>query len=285
MATGKPLKHVEEGKLTVTEWDTEVPYTVAGFNYGKYKTKTQRAGDHEVTVYANENVGDELRALQIMLERDKKAAAEFGITAGGFSTTGVMNQTAIEAVSALNLFTAYFGAIPYKNISVTQQPSGVFGQSWPSLIFMPYTSFLDSTIRHQLGMDEGAGSKKFFQEVGSHEISHQWWGHIVGWKSYHDQWLSEGFAQFSASLFAHKAQGEKRLKTFLETDRALILAPLPLSNIRANDAGPIWMGSRLDTDKTPAGYQLVYAKGGFVLHMLRMLLYDYARGTTAVSSP
>ena len=144
---------------------------------------------------------------------------------------------------------------------------------------MPYTSFLDSTIRHQLQMDEGAGAQKFFQEVGSHEISHQWWGHIVGWKSYHDQWLSEGFAQFSAGLYAHKALGEKKYKTFLETDRAMILAQLPLSTIRANDAGPIWMGQRLDTEKTPAAFQyLVYAKGGFVLHMLRMLLYDYARG-------
>jgi hypothetical protein len=279
VATGKPLKNTPDSKVTVTEWDTELPYTVAGFNYGKYRTKTARAGEHDVTVYANQDIGDELRALQIELERNPALKAQIGITPGGFNTMGIMNQTALEAVNALNLFTAYFGAIPYKNLSVTQQPSGVFGQSWPSLIFMPYTSFLDSTTRHQLGLDEGAGLQKFFQEVGSHEISHQWWGHIVGWKSYHDQWLSEGFAQFSAGLYAHKVQGEKKYRTFLETDRAMILAPLPEATIRANDAGPIWMGLRLDSDKTPNAYQyLVYSKGGFVLHMLRMLLYDYAQG-------
>ena len=110
VATGKPLKNLQEGKLTVTEWDTELPYTVAGFNYGKYRTKTQRSGDHDVTVYANQDIGDELRALQILLERNKGAAAELGITAGGFNTTGLMNQTATESVNALNLFTAYFGA-------------------------------------------------------------------------------------------------------------------------------------------------------------------------------
>jgi aminopeptidase N len=27
----------------------------------------------------------------------------------------------------------------------------------------------------------------------AHETSHQWWGDIVLWRSYHDQWLSEGF--------------------------------------------------------------------------------------------
>jgi aminopeptidase N len=133
-------------------------------------------------------------------------------------------------------------------------------------------------MRHQLGLDEGSGSRKFFQEVGSHEVSHQWWGHIVGWKSYHDQWLSEGFAQFSAGLFAQKTQGEKKYKTFLETDRQMILSPLPQSSIRANEAGPIWMGWRLETEKTPGAYNyLVYAKGGFVLHMLRMMLYDFVR--------
>src|SRR4029079_7217975 len=121
---------------------------------------------HDVTVYANQDIGDELRALQIELERNPALKAQIGITPGGFNTMGIMNQTALEAVNALNLFTAYFGAIPYKNLSVTQQPSGVFGQSWPSLIFMPYTSFLDSTTRHQLGLDEGAGLQKFFQEVG-----------------------------------------------------------------------------------------------------------------------
>jgi hypothetical protein len=278
VATGKPGKSAQEGKLTLTEWSSELPYTVAGFNYGKYKTKTIHSDDREVTVYANQELGDEMRELQILLERNPQAAAQLGITAGGLNTTGLMNQTAVETANALKLFTAYFGPIPYKSISITQQPSGVFGQSWPSLVFMPYTSFLDATMRHQLGMDQDAGSRKFFQEVGSHEVSHQWWGHVVGWKSYHDQWLSEGFAQFSAGLYAQKAQGEKKYKTFLETDRQMILSPLPQSTIRANDAGPIWMGQRLDTEKTRAAYNfLVYSKGGFVLHMLRMLLYDFVR--------
>lgn len=44
---------------------------------------------------------------------------------------------------------------------------------------------------------------------------------------------------------------------------------------RANDAGPIWMGLRLNTFKTPGAYnQIVYPKGAYVLHMLRWLMYD-----------
>ena len=277
VATGKLVKNEQQSKMIVTEWETEVPYTVAGFNYGRYKTKTLKGGDREVTVYANTEIGDEMRELQILLEQNPQAAAQLGITSGGINTTGIMNQTLAESGNAINLFTAYFGAIPYKSISVTQQPAGFFGQSWPGLVFMPYTSFLDGTIRHQLHLDEG-GARKFFQEVGSHEIAHQWWGHVVGWKNYHDQWLSEGFAQFSAGLYVHKTQGEKKFRTFIETDRQMVLSPLPGSTVRARDAGPIWMGQRLDSEKTPAAYQyLIYAKGGLVLHMLRMMLYDYGR--------
>ncbi len=33
----------------------------------------------------------------------------------------------------------------------------------------------------------------------AHEIAHQWWGQGVGWKNYHEQWLSEGFAQYFAA--------------------------------------------------------------------------------------
>ena len=38
----------------------------------------------------------------------------------------------------------------------------------------------------------------------AHEIAHQWWGQAVGWQNYHDQWLSEGFAQYFAALYAQQ---------------------------------------------------------------------------------
>ena len=36
----------------------------------------------------------------------------------------------------------------------------------------------------------------------AHEVAHQWWGQAVGWKNYHEQWLSEGLAQYFAALYA-----------------------------------------------------------------------------------
>jgi hypothetical protein len=38
----------------------------------------------------------------------------------------------------------------------------------------------------------------------------------VGWASYHDQWLSEGFAEFATGLFLEEAVGPKWQKDYLE---------------------------------------------------------------------
>src|SRR5438094_9417964 len=59
--------------------------------------------------------------------------------------------------------------------------------------------FYDTTIRHQLGMDWG--DRSYLKSVTSHEVAHQWWGHTLGFNSYRDQWMSEGFAEMSASLY------------------------------------------------------------------------------------
>jgi aminopeptidase N len=120
---------------------------------------------------------------------------------------------------------------------------------------------------------------EFIQEVTPHEVSHQWWGHIVGWASYHDQWLSEGFADFSAGLFLQYTEKnpDKYLK-YWEHQSEAILQKNQWGR-RSNDAGPIWMGLRLNTFKTPGAYnRLVYPKGGYILHMLRAIMYDRKTG-------
>ena len=42
----------------------------------------------------------------------------------------------------------------------------------------------------------------------AHELAHQWWGQAVGWRNYHEQWLSEGFAQYFAALYAQQLRGD-----------------------------------------------------------------------------
>ena len=117
----------------------------------------------------------------------------------------------------------------------------------------------------------------FVQEVTPHEVAHQWWGHAVGWASYHDQWLSEGFAEFSAGLFLQQGVAGDWRKDYIEFWDRLRQRILEKNNfgIAPNDAGPLWMGLRLISPRTENAYQNVtYPKGAYVLQMLRSMMYD-----------
>jgi aminopeptidase N len=274
VATGKLIKRSTEGKIEISEWNTETPYTVVGFNYGKFKTKSVNEKGTELTVYANESLNDELKEMQ-MIANDPNAAS-LGIS-GAISTTGMVNTALTETLNSVRVYTHFFGALPYPAISVTQQPSSSFGQSWPTLVFMPYIAFLDATVRNQWGISHDKSTRQFLEQVGPHETAHQWWGHLVGTKTYHDEWLSEGFAEYSAGLYLHVAGGDDKFRAYLEGEKESITAPLNNTSTRAYVAGPIWLGRRLSTDKYPGAYQrLVYAKGAYVLHMLRMMTYNFA---------
>ena len=188
-------------------------------------------------------------------------------------------QALVDAQNSMRIFTHWFGPAPYGRVAITQQPQFNFGQSWPTLVYLPVSAFLDSTQRWMLLGGNAYRFAEFIQEVTPHEVAHQWWGHMVGWSSYHDQWLSEGFADFSAGLFLQltEKKQDKYLK-YWERARETILQKNTFGR-SPNDAGPIWMGERLNTFRNHSAYsRLIYPKGGYVFHMLRSLMFDAKTG-------
>ena len=180
--------------LAVSHWITPVPVAVAGFNYGQYE-KLELPDDitgFKISGYYLSELPDNLRgysALRTLAPRS-------------------MTKYALEQTRAqLQLCSFYFGKSPYDEIHITEQPNFDFGQSWPTLVYLPISAYTDSTQRWLLFGHINNKFSGFVQEVTPHEVSHQWWGHAVGWASYHDQWLSEGFADFSAGLFLQQAVG------------------------------------------------------------------------------
>ena len=263
VSVGSPKKLEREGDFDVSQWVSDVPLAVAGFNYGAFKKKEAKIEklSYVLEGYAVSDLPDAL-----------KPAAE---AIGGMTPVRLMDQTLSQTDVAMRIYDQYFGHPPYGRIAITQQPEFNFGQSWPGLVYLPISAFLDSTQRFQLMGGNNRGLTDFIQEVTPHEVSHQWWGHMVGWASYRDQWLSEGFADFSAGLFLQltEKKPEKYLK-YLEADRDKILEKNKFGT-SANEAGPLHMGLRLDTERTAGAYQrLIYPKGGYVLHMLRSMMWD-----------
>ena len=129
---------------------------------------------------------------------------------GSLSTIVMMKQPLREAQFSIELYTSYFGPLPFKRLAIMQQTACNYGQSWPELVWLPICSFYDITVRHQLGLDWG--DRGYWKVVAPHEVAHQWWGQTVGFNSYRDQWMSEGFADFSAYCFckAHMPKKGRR---------------------------------------------------------------------------
>ena len=177
-----------------------------------------------------------------------------------------------ELDNAVRYFAAMFGSYPYETFGAAFHPFN-FGQGFPTLLMIPPAT------------RSGGGRDSSIYSFFSHETAHQWWGHIVLWRSYRDQWLSEGFAEYSGLLYAAKREKDAN-KTTMEMVRDMrdSLREMPQTITgggkgRLNDIGPIVLGLRLNTTKTLGAYQtLIYTKGALVLRMLHFLMSNPANG-------
>src|SRR5579872_2346104 len=268
VATGEKTSDTVDGNTRITEWKSEIPLAVAGFAYGDYKVTNDKAGDVVINIYANREPDDVMTMVQRYFEEGpgKQEAA-----VGSMSPSIMAKTMGMEIANAVRVYSAWYGPFPYKHLSVTSLPiSYSYGQGWPGLIYLWSASFLDSTQRNAIGLKDQTGLTDFFR---GHETSHQWWGHRVGWKSYHDQWLSEGFAEFSGNLYVQYRQNMKEYLLRWRKEKEL-LRKSDIKGHRIEELGPIWMGQRIASSVTDGGsYQdLIYSKGGYILQMLRMQL-------------
>lgn len=171
-----------------------------------------------------------------------------------------------ELNNSVRYFTVLFGQYPYPTFGATFHPFG-FGQGIASLLMIPPAD----------------RASKFTYQFIAHETAHQWWGNIVSWRSYRDQWLSEGFAEYSGILYTGLRESQGAKNELLGLLRSSLKNP-PITSTglgkgRLVDVGPIILGHRLSTEKTQGAYgTLIYNKGALVLRMLHFMFTDPASG-------
>ena len=275
----------EEGGMKAAKWSSgTTELAVAGFNYGKFKKKELADADsgYKIEFYANTTLPPDLKNWENSVRMAEQSMGQFAsenalgeASVGSASTTSAAGGAIADAQNAMRIYNAYFGKLPYTRIAISQQPYGFFGQAWPTLVYMPYGAFLPQATRARL-FGPKFGTNTFFDYVGPHEVAHQWWGHTLGWSSYRDQWMSEGFAEFSTSVWVQKTLGPDKFINFWENQRKEIVEARPATkNRRPYEVGAVTQGLRLYSGKTGAAYQfLVYPKGAYILHMLRMMMWD-----------
>lgn len=274
----------EEGDLKISKWTTgDVEFEVAGFNYGDFKVNKimDAPSGYELEVYANTEVPDAVKDFQLQIEAAERNGGTTMTNLRALNTIDGINKVLAESQNSVRLYNAFFGKLPYKRIAMTQQPAGNFGQAWTTLVYMPYVAYIPESLRVQMFGIRG-GTSNFWSNVGPHELAHQWWGHIVGWTSYRDQWMSEGFSELSASIYVQYV--EKDIDKFIkywDDQRRLIVTPSPATKgIKPFTVGPLTQGFRLNSGKAGNIYRvMIYPKGAFVLHMLRMMMYDHKGNT------
>ncbi len=100
-----------------------------------------------------------------------------------------------------------------------------------------------------------------FDDLLLHETAHEWWGNAVTAADWADFWLHEGFATWAEAACADSLGGRKEYLRYMR-----------LLRHRIANRKPIVQGRNLTAAKAYTGD--IYAKGAWVLHMLRGILGD-----------
>ncbi len=270
VATGKRVEQTSENGVTTSHWISERPLPVAGFNLGRYTIATAKSGNVDVDVYATTGVEKGL----LTPHASGSTTAAPNPAEQGFDPAQQASRVAEQAAHAIDYFAREFGPFPYTSLAVTQMPGG-YGQAWPGLVYLASLAYLtrDELIKARVKPGETLLYSEF---MTPHETAHQWWGDLVGWKSYRDQWLVEALANYSAVLALEKDRPED-CKYFLEYYREHLLQKNADEEENAK-AGPVTLGQRLNSSHFPNGFNIVsYGRGTWLLHMLHTLLEDGAK--------
>jgi aminopeptidase N len=233
VAAGRRTDGGKEGGLRWERRVTERPTFGVSFEVGSFKEYHARAGDMALTLYVD------------------------------YFSSSVVNpwrDELLEAVAgSLENYGEVFGEYPFDELTVVTAPRG-FSQSL--LGFVTLSSAMVGDL----------GSLSFFLEdrrtVVAHEVAHQWWGYVVGWKGYRDQWISEAMANYSALLYARNRLEERPWRG-PTTGWCTALTRTTADGRPLESIGPVVLGARLISSHAEGAYEaIVYQKGAVVLDMI-----------------
>lgn len=174
-----------------------------------------------------------------------------------------------RAADILGYYTSLVGDCPYPSFTIAVIENDLPGGHSPAY-FAALNQPVPQLSGHLTWRNDPASFNGFPDFFLAHEAAHQWWGQAVGWKNFHEQWLSEGIAQYFAALYAQHQRGDEVFGDIIRQFRRWALDE--------SDEGPISLGYRLGHVKNDGRIfrALIYNKSAAVLHMLRRLIGDEA---------
>ena len=263
----------------VARWVSERPIPVAGFNLGKYVRAEAKAGKVVVQAYGTKGVEKSFPQAPVEIVQEPtiptgrsrlNPSIPMVVTPPAPSPAHEVQSVADRAARAVETFSQWFGPYPYSSLSLTQMP-GELSQGWPSLVFLSSFAFL--TPQEQIDLKLDPVTRELSRQVLVHETAHQWWGDLILWRSYRDQWISEALANYSSLLLLER-QNSAQFHQVMEKYRNDLLSKNK-DGEWLRDAGPVTLGQRLTSSHFPNGYDAIsYERGTWLMHMLRSMMRD-----------
>ena len=282
VATGKQAPFATESIASTSgeptsRWISDRLIPVAGFNLGKYREVSTKAGEVEVETYATQGVEKDFpRAPVEVMEQTRRNPTQPVpklVLPSQLSPTLDEVRVGDAAARAVRYFSERFGPFPYSHLALTQLP-GRESQGWPGLIFLSSYAFLDPQEREQLHYS--LPRMLLVDSVPAHETAHQWWGDLTAWSSYRDQWYTEGLANYCALMMLQDKNPEG-FRQVMDMYRRELMEKNK-DGVAPMDAGPVTLGTRLLSSRFPRGYDAIsYGRGAWLFHMLRTMLNDAAK--------
>ena len=264
-APGDVVEEKVEGNVRTVHLRSVQPIRMAGFNIGDYQHVQVKRGDYLVDMYANSSA-----VAPVPGHADPAAAAPTTPAA----VQARMADVGAEIAEEFEWMASKFGPPPLKRIAISPIP-GTFGQGFPGLIYLSTVTYLNDTQRRAL-LGRNATAETFFNSIiHAHETAHQWWGNLVIPATYHDEWIVEALANYTAMLVLEQKGGAKALDLVLDDYRRDLLAPGKPTTIESS--GPITWGYRLRENVALDPWRaIIYGKGTWIIHMLRRRMGDEA---------
>jgi len=283
VATGRQVETSVEGDTRITRWRPDAPIRVAGFNLGDFQRTTMQVGQYTLEVCANKSFEPALQPVPVspsppMEPPRRRPAFRPAIPPGETLPDPPANpsrrlpEVTRDSEEALQFYTQRFGPLPFKHLAISPIPGG-FGQGFPGLVYISTLSYYDPNDKPLERLN--SSTRVFYSEqLRAHEIAHQWWGNTLTEQDYHDLWLMESLADYSALLFLEQHKGPDVLAGILARYKANLLEKNETGET-VESAGAIVLGDRLRTSRTPRARETItYEKGTWVLHMLRRIMGD-----------
>ena len=139
-------------------------------------------------------------------------------------------------------------------------------------LFIPYPFWNEKYGHAQFGWGGGMEHQTmsfmggFGQGLIAHELAHQWFGDFITCGSWQDIWVNEGFATFCENITVENLHPEN-WNNWKKGELNYVLG--------SGKSGSVYVDDTTSVSRIFSGV-LSYAKGGYLLHMLRFQIGDEA---------